>query len=198
MSAFDLNYDYRCPWTGIVHDTVLDALDAGADWQVRFVPFSLGQVHVADGDPPIWDRPDEDSGLEALQASVVVRDHFPETFRTVHRELFALRHTHGRHLDRPNITEVLTAAGVDADRVWAEVDDGTALDVVRDEHTRQEKDLQVWGVPTFMAGDQAVFVRFLEASAGDGALAIRRIGRVLDLIEQDPNLNEFKHTSLDT
>lgn len=196
MTSFRLNYDYRCPWTAVVHDTVMDGLAAGADWDVRFEPFSLGQVHVGDGETPIWERPDDDSGLEALQVSVVVRDEHPDAFLAVHRGLFALRHHEGVQLDRPNITRVLGDADLDAESVWRVVDDGTALATVRDEHTAQVDDLEVWGVPTFMIGDQAVFIRLLERAEGDGALAIERVQRVLDLVVGDPNLNEFKHTSL--
>lgn len=196
MKHFRLNYDYRCPWTAIVHDTVLDGLEAHADWDVRFEPFSLGQVHVADGGVPIWDRPQDDSGLDALQVSVVVRDEHPDAFAQVHRALFALRHLQGEQLDRPHIDSALTGAGLDPEAIWPLVDDGSALATVRDEHTRQVKDLEVWGVPTFMIDDRAVFVRFMERSDGDGALAIRRVEGVLEMIENDANLNEFKHTSL--
>lgn len=196
MQAFRLNYDYRCPWTAIVHDTVLDGLAAGADWDVTFEPFSLGQVHVGDDETPIWDRPADDSGLEALQVSVVVRDRFADAFAIVHRELFALRHVHGELLDRPHIDTVLRGADIDPADVWASVDDGSALATVRDEHTRQVKDHDVWGVPTFIIGNGAVFVRFLERSNGDGELAIHRVNRVLVSIRDDANLNEFKHTSL--
>ena len=54
----------------------------------------------------------------------------------------------------------------------------------------------MWGVPTFMVGDDAVFVRLTERSDGDGDLAKHRIEQVLDLIADEPVLNEFKHTSL--
>ncbi len=196
MQHFILNYDYRCPWTAIVHDTVLDALDAGADWDVRFEPFCLGQVHVEDGDTPIWDRPSDDSGLEALQVSVIVRDEVPTAFAQVHRELFAIRHVHGEHFDRGTIDKVLADAGVEPTKVWRSVDDGSALETVRREHDAQRDDYEAWGVPTFMADDRAVFIRFMERSDGDGDLAIRRVAQVLDLMNDEVNLNEFKHTSL--
>ena len=196
MSAFRLNYDYRCPYTAIVHDTVLDALEAGADWDVTFEPFSLGQAHVAEGELPIWERPDDDSGLVALRVSVVVRDRFPDAFRAVHRGIFAIRFTDGKPLTRTNLDGVLRDAGLDPAEVWTHVDDGTALLTVRDEHTAQVKELEVWGVPTFMVGDQAIFVRLTERSDGDGALATRRIQRLLDLIDDEPVLNEYKHTSI--
>ena len=53
----------------------------------------------------------------------------------------------------------------------------------------------MWGVPTFIVGDAAVFVRLLELPGDDGAVAVRTIERVLDQIEW-PILNEFKHTSI--
>ena len=75
---FGLTYDYRCPYARIVHDHVVTGLRAGADWDVTFLPFSLGQAHVEEGQTPIWERPADDTGLLALQASIAVRDTQPE------------------------------------------------------------------------------------------------------------------------
>ncbi len=197
MTAFSINFDYRCPGTFVVHDNLFDGLAAGADWDVTFLPFSLGQVHVEPGQLPIWERPGDDSGLLALQVAVTVRDVHPEAFLGVHRAIFDLRHREGRRLDRANIESVLEAAGLPVAEVWQAVDDGTALETVRSEHTDQVKRLDVWGVPTFMIDDQAVFVRLTERSDGDGAIATRRIERVLELMADAPDLNEFKHASLD-
>ena len=106
--AFDITWDYRCPFARNAHEHVIDALEAGADWDVTFVPFSLGQVHVAEGQPDVWDDPESDTGLLALQAGVVVRDKFPDKFLAVHRALFALRHDEGLQLkDEAEIRRVL-------------------------------------------------------------------------------------------
>ena len=53
----------------------------------------------------------------------------------------------------------------------------------------------VRGVPTFVVGDSAVFVRLLRTSGGDPKTAIDTINRILDNIDW-PVLNEFKHTSV--
>src|ERR1700712_428093 len=98
MTEFAVTWDYRCPFARNAHEHLVAALQAGADWDVRFVPFSLGQVHVNEGDTPIWDRPADASGLFALQAGVVVRDRAPAEFLGVHHDLFAIRHDHGKHL----------------------------------------------------------------------------------------------------
>jgi len=37
--TFAVTWDYRCPFARNAHEHVLTALDAGADWDVRFVPF---------------------------------------------------------------------------------------------------------------------------------------------------------------
>ena len=78
--SFAVTWDYRCPFARNAHEHVLDALADGADWDVTFLPFSLGQVHVEEGQPDVWDNPDADSGLTALQMGVAVRDTMPERF----------------------------------------------------------------------------------------------------------------------
>jgi 2-hydroxychromene-2-carboxylate isomerase len=197
MRSFTVTWDYRCPFARNAHEYVLDGIAHGADWDVTFVPFSLGQVHVAEGDPPIWDRPDDDSGLLALQVGTAVRDLAPEHFRGVHRDIFAIRHDHGAKLqDRDRLRAVLDAHGVDADAVFAQVDGGDALKAVRCEHEAAASDHNVWGVPTFISGDRAVFVRLMDRPAGDGAAAVRTIERLLDLLDGFTQLNEFKHTSI--
>jgi hypothetical protein len=197
MTAFAVTYDYRCPFARNAHEHVVAALRAGAEHDVAFVPFSLGQVHVEDGQTDIWDRPDDDSGLLALRASVVVRDRFPDRFLDVHEALFALRHDKSGHLrDEAALRSVLHRAGVDHDAVFDEVTDGWPLDTVRKEHERAASDHSVWGVPTFIAGEGAVFVRLMNRPHGDADLARRTVDRVIDLLTGSPELNEFKHTSI--
>lgn len=197
MTHFTATWDYRCPFARNAHEHVIEGLRAGAPWDARFVPFSLGQVHVAEGEPDIWLRPDDDSGLLAMQVGVVVRDRFPDRFLDVHEGIFALRHDEGRQLrDEGELRRVLDTHGVDADAVLDEVSAGGPLATVRDEHTEAALQHEVWGVPTFIRDDRAVFVRLMERPRGDGAVARHTIERVLDLLDHFPDLNEFKHTSL--
>lgn len=198
MTDFAVTWDYRCPFARNAHEHLVAALRHGADadWHVRYVPFSLGQVHVAEGEPDIWERPADDSGLVALQAGVVVRDRWPDRFLDVHLALFALRHDEGKRFEEAEVRRVLTDQGVDADAVFAEIADGSALARVRDEHTVAAEEHEVWGVPTFLLGDAAVFVRLMDRPGDDGEHARRSIQRVLDLLVDAPELNEFKHTSL--
>jgi protein-disulfide isomerase-like protein with CxxC motif len=196
---FAVTWDYRCPFARNAHEHVLTGLAARADWEVRFLPFSLGQAHVAEGEPSVWDKPDQDTGILALQAGVVVRDDFPEQFATVHRALFAARHDDALHIeDRDVVGRVLEEQGVHADAVFERIDDGTALATVRKEHEEFVDSHHVWGVPTFIAGDEAVFIRFMHraAAGADPDMSVRTIERVLDLVTGWVDLNEFKHTSL--
>jgi hypothetical protein len=197
--SFAVTWDYRCPFARNAHEHVLAGLEAGADWQVEFVPFSLGQVHVSEGKPDVWEHPEQDSGILALQAGVVVRDRFPEHFHDAHRALFAARHDEGRDLrDGDVVRGVLTAAGVDAEAVLAAVADGSALAQVREGHERAAHESGVWGVPTFIADGQAVFVRLMDRAApgSDPKASVRTVEGVLDLLQDWPNLNEFKHTTI--
>ena len=45
----------------------------------------------------------------------------------------------------------------------------------------------MWGVPTFIVDDEAVFVRLMDRPQGDGDHAIRTIERVLDLLTAGPS-----------
>jgi len=200
MSAqFAITFDYRCPFARNAHEHVLAGLAAGADWRVTFLPFSLGQVHVGEGQPSVWDKPEQDRGVLALQAGVVVRDEYPEQFPGVHRALFAARHDEALQLDdRPVISNVLARNDVPADEVFSRIDSGSALATVRDEHERYAASHDVWGVPTFIAGNQAVFVRVMDRSlpGANPDTSVRSIERVVDLLSGWPELNEFKHTSI--
>ena len=89
---------------------------------------------------------------------------------------------------------MLAEAGADVEAVWAEVDSGRPLATVEKEHTAYVESHNVWGVPTFIVGDRAVFVRLMSLPDGDGELAISTVNRILDQIDW-PMLNEFKHTS---
>jgi len=195
--AFAVTWDYRCPFARNAHEHVIEGLRAGAPWDVTFVPFSLGQVHVEDGERSVWEHWQDDSGLLALQAGVVVRDKFPERFLDLHEALFALRHDHAGQLrEERQVRAVLEEQGVDADAVLAEIATGNPIEVVQRAHEAAAKDQQVWGVPTFMIEGRAVFVRLMDRPDGDGAHATRSIDRVLDLLDGFPELNEYKHTSI--
>jgi hypothetical protein len=197
MRRFSVTWDYRCPFARNAHEHVLDGLRGGAPWDVTFVPFSLGQVHVAEGEPDIWGRWQDDSGLLALQAGVVVRDKFPDRFHDVHEALFALRHDQGGHLrDEAAIRGVLREQDVDDDAVLSEIASGNTIASVEAEHTRAATDHRVWGVPTFIQDDRAVFVRLMDRPGGDQERARASVERVLDLLGEWPELNEFKHTSI--
>jgi hypothetical protein len=197
--SFAVTWDYRCPFARNAHEHVLSGLAAGADWDVAFLAFSLGQVHVEEGQPSVWEKPEQDGGILALQAGVVVRDHFAEHFPSVHRALFAARHDQALQLDdRAVIEGVLREQRVEPDEVFARIDSGEALATVRDEHERYVASHHVWGVPTFIAGDQAVFVRLMDRSpvGVDAAASVRAVERTVDLVSGWTELNEFKHTSI--
>lgn len=196
-ATFAVTWDYRCPFARNGHEHVLDGLEGGAPWEVTFVPFFLNQAHVPEGGTPSWEDPAQHPDLLSLAAGVVVRDRFPEVFRSVHRSLFAARHDDGGDLrDRLVVARALERGGADSEAVLAEVDDGWPAKTVRDEHERAVGDLDVFGVPTFIVGDRAVFVRLMTRPRGDTALARRTVERVVGLIGDHPELNEFKYTRI--
>ena len=194
--SFAVTYDYRCPFARNIHEHLVTALQGGADWDVEFLPFSLSQVHVEEGGVPVWDDPSKASGLLATEVGIVVRDNFPERFFDVHVALFAARHDDGRDLrEEAVLRDVLRSSGVDDDEVLAAVAEGGPRETFRKAHEAAVAEHQVFGVPTFVLDDNAVFVRVMTRPAGDVALATSTIDYILKLLADHPDLNEFKHTS---
>ena len=194
-----MNWDYRCPFARNAHEHLVAALADGADadWDVTFLPFSLSQVHVPEGGIPVWDDPDKASDLIALASGVVVRDQYPDRFLDAHIALFAARHDQGLDLRLPDVVAgVLDGVGLPGDKVVAEAQSGEPVAVIRAAHEQAVSEWDAFGVPTFVIGDRAVFVRLMSRPAGDAALARRTIDGVLALFDTLPDLNEFKHTSL--
>lgn len=187
-----VTFDYRCPFARNGHEAVVNALRDGADLDVRFLPFSLDQAHVEEGEPAAWERgPDEwGTGVLALLYGIAVRDTFPDRFLDFHIELFAARHDHGEKLGHEDVPRAVAAkVGLDPDAVAAEVNSGRPLKTLAAEHLEAVERWAVFGVPTFIEGDEAVFVRFMERGRVDD------LDRALDLLPWD-RLNEFKRTRI--
>lgn len=192
----EVAFDYRCPFARIAHEWVLTGLDAGATWDVRFTPFSLSQAKIEHGGVDVWDAPETDSGLLALQVAMAIRDGQPEHFLAAHAALFQLRHDRGGDLrSEEALRFALAPTGVDVGAALAEVATGVPLKTVAEEHTRLVRDHEVWGVPAFIAGGQAAFVRLMDRPS-DPAEAIAAVERIADMLTGWPALNEFKHYTI--
>jgi len=190
--AFAVSFDYRCPFARNGHESVVAGLRAGRDWDVTFVPFSLDQVHVEEGEPAVWERDPESwgTGVSALLWGIAVRDDFSDKFLDWHEAAFAARHEEGRKIAKVEVLrEIAASVGLDVAAVAAEVASGRPLDRLAQEHTEVVKRHSMFGVPTFVANDRAVFVRLMDRKNPDD------IDRTLDLLEWT-DLNEFKHTSV--
>ena len=198
MTTFSVTWDYRCPFARNAHEHIVTGLADGADWDVTFLPFSLSQVHVPEGGIPAWDDPAKAPDLMALAAGVVVRDEYLGQFGAVHEALFTARHDKGLDLRQADVVaRVLTEAGVDGDKVLARVESGEPVQEIKRSHLQAVGEWDVFGVPTFVVDGRAVFVRLMSRPKGDAALARRTIDGVLQLIVDQPDLNEFKFTKLE-
>ncbi|MGB9113385.1 MAG: DsbA family protein [Acidimicrobiales bacterium] len=194
---FTVNFDYRCPFARNAHEHVLTALEAGADYRVRFLPFSLSQAHVEEGGTPVWDDPAERPNLLAVAAGIAVRDRMPAEFPAAHRSLFAARHDESGDLREESVVgKALERVGVDVDAVFADLAAGWPYERFRAEHEESVNRYSVFGVPTFVLDDKAVFVRLMTRPDGNAQLATETIDRVLGLIGDHAELNELKYTTI--
>jgi protein-disulfide isomerase-like protein with CxxC motif len=176
-----------------MHEHVVTGLEAGADWDVTFLPFSLNQAHVEEGGTPVWDNPEAGPALLAALVSLVVRDEYPDKFVAAHRALFAARHD--KQLDTRDpavLSEVLASVGLDEGKILAAAPERN--EQFREIHTNSVRDHKVFGVPTFIVGDAATFIRIRNRPEGNAEAAITTVERVVGLMTEWPELNEFKWT----
>jgi hypothetical protein len=196
MRRFAVTHDYLCPFARNAAEVVVRALEAGEEPpDVGFRAFSLSQVHLDEDAPPVWQPGAEPaSGVLALQWGLAVRDELPERFPAVHLALFAARHDQGRDINDPEVLAAAVAsAGVDPDEVAKLVASGGPAAALAADHTWAADTSRVFGVPTFVTGNRAVFVRLM-SRPGSPEAARATLDRVLALVEDWPDLNEFKAT----
>ena len=171
--------------------------EAGDEWHVRWLGFSLNQTKVSEGETSVWDDPEMASTRLAVEVGIAVRDAWSEAFPAVHRALFAARHDQGLDIRQHDVVaRILTDEGLDADQVFDEVLSCRPRDVFRVEHETAVNEHKVFGVPTIIAGGHAVFVRLLNRPGDDVTGARQTVERCVDLLTGWPELNEFKHTSI--
>jgi len=196
-NSFAVTWDYLCPFARNAHEHLVTALQADVDWDVRFSFFSLAQAHVGDGGAPVWDDPAAHSGVLAGLAGIVVRERQRDRFLDAHIALFAARHDKAVDLrDRQQLAAVLDAAGLDGTGIVEDALSGWPAEIARSEHEEAAERWGVFGVPTFITGEKAVFVRVMNRPEGDAKLAETTVERVLDLVDGFPDLNEYKFTRI--
>jgi hypothetical protein len=195
MRRFDVTHDYLCPFARNAAEVVVRALEADSSLEVGFRAFSLSQVHLEEDAPAVWTPGAEPaSGVLALQWGLAVRDELPERFPVVHLALFAARHDQGLDINDPEVLATAVAsAGVDPDEVAKLVAGGGPAAALAADHTWGADGARVFGVPTFVTDRRAVFVRLM-SRPGSPAEARDTLDRVLGIVEDWPDLNEFKAT----
>jgi hypothetical protein len=196
MTSFDLSFDYRCPFAKNIHLHVLRALDAGAEFSVNFVPWTMSQGYKGEGAPDVWNDPAHDADLLSLAASISVRDQQPALFLRVHEALFRARHERAiRLVTMEELEGVLAPLGVDVAMVKDDLASRRPHAVIGENFLKFAK-FEAFGVPTFVVGDDATFVRYMKPPTGDAEDSIKLIESIVTLIAAQPELNEFKHTRL--
>jgi hypothetical protein len=191
--TFAITFDYLCPFARNLNEAVVEGLAAGAGWDVTFRAFSLSQTKVDNDEPDVWERSvgsDGTRGVLALEWGVAVRDEWPAAFTGFHIELFAARHDRGLDIDDEEVLdEVARASGLVGSAVAAVVADGGPRRALQLDHEDLVGQWDVFGVPTLIVDEEAVFVRPMERHRPD------EISQLLELVSWT-NLNEFKRTRI--
>ena len=194
MTAFELSYDYRCPFAKNIHLHMVSALKAGGKFDVTFVPWTMSQGYKSDGSPDVWDDENRNAELLALAVSTSIRDQQPEHFLDAHEAMFRARHEKGiRLVNIEEIEALLSPLGVDMDKVRNDVASRRPHQVIAQSFKLFAK-VEAFGVPTFVIGNDATFVRYMNGPSSDAQESIAVIDSLVSMMANQPELNEFKHT----
>jgi len=192
MTTFAVTYDYLCPFARIANETLVESMQDGETYDVTFRPFSLAQNHLEDGDVAVWhsEPAERGRGVLALLWSIAVRDSFPDSFLAFHKAVFNAKHDDLADIgDESVLAAVASSVGLDAKQIAEIVSHGIPAKVLEAEHTDLVESHAVFGVPTFIAGEEAVFVRLMDRHRPD------ELARVLEMLTWS-SLNEFKRTTV--
>ena len=94
------------------------------------------------------------------------------------------------------VTSALDGAGLDGAKIVAEATAAWVVEKAQAQHDEAVTRWDVFGVPTFIIDERAVFVRLMNRPHGEVKVAEPTIGRVLELLEGFGDLNEYKFTKI--
>lgn len=196
MLTFDLSYDYRCPFAKNIHLHVVNALRAGADFNVTFVPWTMSQGYRAEGATDTWDDTSRDAEHLALAVSTSIRDLASQHFLDAHEALFRARHERAiRLVNEREIAQALEGLGLDLGAIFEDVASRRPHKVMG-ESFREFERYEAFGVPTFVVEGDATFVRYMNPPTKDASASIALIESLVTLMSDQSALNEFKHTKV--
>jgi protein-disulfide isomerase len=195
LPAFKVSFDIRCPFAKNIHLHLVEALRQGADFEVTFVPWTLSQGHREDGAPDVWDDPARDAEHLSLCVDIAIRDGQPDRYLDAHEALFRARHERGiRLVSEEEIRSVLEPLGVDVDAALADVATRRPHAVLKSSY-EEFAAYEAFGVPTFVVGSDATFVRYM-TPPDEATDSTALITNLVQMMVNQPGINEFKHTRL--
>ena len=188
-----VTFDYRCPFAYNGNAAVIAALRAGSDVDFRFTPV-LARPGARRGGraADVGARPVGVGHRACSRCSTASRcaTRSPTSSSTRTSRCSPPATTTACKLgDEDVLRDAVTEAGLDADAVAEEAHSGRPLKTLAAEHTEAVDRWAVFGVPTYIEGEEAVFVRFMERGRVDD------LERALDLLQWS-RLNEFKRTRI--
>ena len=187
-----ITFDYRCPFAYNGNAATVAAVERASPISRCGTSRSRSTRRTSARASPRSGSATRTAGAPASGAPLRDRSarRLPGAVRRRGPRAFAARHDKGLKLGHEEVLrDAVTSAGLDADEVAEEVWSGRPLAALAAEHTEAVTRWGVWGVPTFIEGDDAAFVRFMERGRVDD------LERMLELLSWS-RLNEFKRPTV--
>lgn len=183
-------FDYTCGYSFRLWRWIEEQVRPGdpalpaPDWR----PFSLKEVN-RDGATSVFEEIDDPSlSVLALAVGAALAGGAGD-FASYHSSAFRAFHESDHRVARDDLLRIAAEAGADASELWRER--GTWIDAVATSHHEGVARWGVFGTPTLVLDDAAVYLKMasLPASADEGA---RLWGALATLVVSHPDLLEIK------
>ena len=190
--------DFLCPWARIGALWIRNVEATGdLDLELEFKSFALENINLPEemSADDLWATAAERRGLLPAAAAKWMQTNAPEAFRDFQIAMFNARHVDHEKIGQVDVTaKILSGAGQDGKAVTDELlSDPKWLEAARADHDEADS-LGIFGVPTFVfPGAAPAFVRLLEVTEGDQALAIYRDVKAS---AANPTIHEIKRPAL--
>lgn len=190
--AFELFFDYECPFVFRMA-RLLDAVrDSGRNLQVEWRYFSLTQVNSRNDGWTVWGAPPSPpvKGRLAFQAAEAARRQ--GKFDQLRMPLLEARHRSRLDIDSDTVVaEIAERAGLDMDRFRADLTDPTILDTLARDHRRAVNELGVFGTPTLVfANGASAYVRLAKDVDTNSPLEV--FDRLVAVAQKEARILEIK------
>lgn len=186
-------FDFRCPFSYLFFQYVQRCEKTLKLF--NFIPYPLSRSHF-ESQQSYWREDFKVLGLNALLVANYVRQYSLNQYNELLAQLFSLKFKHFLNVDEEgSLVKAMLDLGME-EKIIKKSQEKTNVDDFKKTVEFYKGTFDVFGVPTLVYHDKAVFVKLQRAPESE-TRAETVIRQLISLVKDVPELAEFKHTKME-